>query len=67
MMEILVLGIERVVIVKSKHADSYLQARYREFPLPVDGGSEVEALQGALLELGHQGRQLWLSRNRRRR
>jgi len=51
MMEILVLGTERVVIVRVEDAESHLQARYREFPLPVDGGSEVEALQGALLDL----------------
>ncbi len=50
MMEILVLGIERVVIVKIESGD-YLQARFRDFPLPQDTGSELEALQGALLEL----------------
>jgi ATP-dependent Lon protease len=49
-MEILVLGIERVVIVKIEF-EGYLRARFRELPLPQDGGSEVEALQGALLEL----------------
>ncbi|MBV9611577.1 MAG: endopeptidase La [Acidobacteriaceae bacterium] len=51
MMEILVLGIERVVIVKLEATEPYLSAKYRVFPLPVDGGSEVEALAGALLEL----------------
>jgi ATP-dependent Lon protease len=50
MMEILVLGIERVVLVKIE-SEGYLRARYRELPLPQDTGSEVEALQGALLEL----------------
>jgi ATP-dependent Lon protease len=49
MLEILVLGTERVVIVKID-SDEFLSARYRELPLPEDTGSEVEALRGALLE-----------------
>jgi ATP-dependent Lon protease len=51
MMEILVLGSERVVLIKMDNSEAYLQARFRELPLPVDSGSEVEALRGALLEL----------------
>ncbi len=50
-MEILVLGVERVVVVKLDEADGYLNAKYRVLALPEDGGSEVEALSGALLEL----------------
>ena len=50
-MEILVLGIERVVLVKLDNEDGYLQGRYHLLELPEDGGSEVEALSGALLEL----------------
>ena len=50
-MEILVLGTERVVVVKLDNSDGYLTARYRVLALPEDGGSEVEALSGALLEL----------------
>ena len=50
-MEILVLGVERVVLVKLDNADGYLNAKYRVLALPEDGGSEVEALSGALLEL----------------
>src|SRR5882762_7292894 len=49
--EILVLGVERVVVVKLDSGGEYLSAKYRVFPLPNDGGSEVEALSGALLEL----------------
>ena len=49
--EILVLGVERVVLVKLENQESYLTAKYRAFPLPQDGGSELEALSGALLEL----------------
>jgi len=50
-MEILVLGTERVVVVKLDNVDGYLKAKYRVLALPEDGGSEVEALAGALLEL----------------
>ncbi len=50
-MEILVLGVERVVISKIETTEPYLAAKFRVLPLPVDGGSEVEALAGALLEL----------------
>jgi ATP-dependent Lon protease len=50
-LEILVLGVERVVVMKLDANDDYLRAKYRLFPLPEDGGSEVEALSGALMEL----------------
>src|SRR5437762_300055 len=51
MLEILVFGIERVVIVKLEGTEPYLSAKFRVLPLPEDGGSELEALSGALLEL----------------
>ncbi len=51
LMEILVLGVERVVIAKVEPNFPYLAAKFRTFPLPQDGGSEVEALSGALLEM----------------
>ncbi len=54
MMEILVLGADRVVIVKLEGTEndekSYMRARYRLLPLPEDRSSEMEALEGALLE-----------------
>ena len=50
-MEILVQGVERAVAVKLETDEPYLRAKYRALPLPEDGGSEVEALSGALLEL----------------
>ncbi len=50
-LEILVLGLERVVVAKLESTEPYLSAKYRILPLPEDGGSEVEALSGALLEL----------------
>ncbi len=51
MMEILVLGVDRVVVVKLEATEPYLSAKFRILALPEDGGSEVEALSGALLEL----------------
>jgi ATP-dependent Lon protease len=50
-LEILVLGVERVVVVKLDANGPFLAAKYRIFALPDDGGSEVEALSGALLDL----------------
>ncbi|MGA8025658.1 MAG: endopeptidase La [Bryobacteraceae bacterium] len=51
MLEILVLGVERVVVVKLESSDPYLSAKFRVLSLPHDSGSEVEALSRALLEL----------------
>ena len=50
-MEILVLGVERVVVAKLEESEPFLRVKYRVLPLPEDGGSEVEALSGALLDL----------------
>ncbi len=51
MLEILVLGVERVVVVKLESDGPYFRAKYRNLSQPEDTGSEVEALSGALLEL----------------
>ena len=51
MLEILVLGMERVVLVKLEASEPYLSAKFRILEAPQDGGSELEALSGALLEL----------------
>jgi len=58
MMEILVLGVERVVVAKLEVGEAYLSAKFRIFPLPQDGGSEVEALSGALMEMAGKAIQL---------
>ncbi len=50
-LEILVLGVERVVVMKLESTEPYLSAKFRVLPVPQDGGSEVEALSGALVEL----------------
>src|ERR1700753_3522215 len=44
MMEILVLGLERVVLVKLDSNEPYLTAKYRTLPAPEDGGGEVGAM-----------------------
>lgn len=51
LLEILVLGVERVVVMKFEATEPYLVAKFHPLPLPEDGGSEIEALQGALLDL----------------
>ena len=51
LMELLVQGVERVVILKIEHEHEYLQARFLPSPLPTDMNAEVQALQGALVEL----------------
>jgi ATP-dependent Lon protease len=49
--ELLVLGMERVALSKLDASEPFLKARVTPLPLPEDKGSEVEALQGALIEL----------------
>lgn len=49
--ELLVLGVERVAVIKFEQTDPYLQARVRPLPLPEDKSAELEALQGALMDL----------------
>src|SRR5579859_2530605 len=50
-LELLVLGMERVVLSKLDNSEPFLRARVIPMPLPEDKGQEVEALQGALIEL----------------
>ena len=50
-LEILVLGVERVVVMKLEATEPFLMAKFRLLDTPQDHGSEVEALSGALLEL----------------
>ena len=51
LMEVLVMGSERVVLVRVDHEDGYLKARVSPSPLPEDRGPEVEALVQAIIEL----------------
>jgi ATP-dependent Lon protease len=52
LVEVLVLGVERVIIVKFEEAEPFLRARVRPHPVPLESSPEVEALTRALLELG---------------
>src|SRR5437764_11108798 len=38
-LEILVLGVERVVVMKLEATEPFISAKFRAFPLPHDGGS----------------------------
>jgi ATP-dependent Lon protease len=49
--ELLVLGMERVVLSKLDSSEPFLRARVMPLPLAEDKGPEIEALQGALIEL----------------
>ena len=51
LMEVLVMGTERVVIVKVESEDGFLKGRVLSSPLPEDRGAEVEALMQAIVEL----------------
>ncbi len=50
-LELLVLGMERVALIKLDASEPFLKARVTPLPLPEDKSSEIEALQGALIEL----------------
>src|SRR5271169_1942091 len=50
-LELLVLGMERVALVKLDTSEPFLKARVTPLPLPEDKSSEIEALQAALIEL----------------
>jgi ATP-dependent Lon protease len=53
-MEVLVQGVERVVLVKVEQTEPFLAARVQSMPLPEDGGMEVEALVRALIDLARR-------------
>jgi ATP-dependent Lon protease len=56
--ELLVLGVERVSLIKLDASEPFLRARVNPLPLPKDKGPEVEALQAALVELATAAIQL---------
>ncbi len=49
--ELILQGVERVVLVRLEQTTPYLKAAVRPLPLPDDNGTEVEALHRAILEL----------------
>src|SRR5580692_9343962 len=50
--DVLVLGIERVVIVKVDDAEGFMTARVRALPMPDDSSRETEALTLSIVEMG---------------
>ena len=51
LMEVLVMGIDRVKVTAVELKDGYLQAEVEAFPLPEDMGPEVEALHSTIVDL----------------
>jgi ATP-dependent Lon protease len=49
--ELMVLGMERLALLKLDDSEPFLTARVTPLPLPEDKGNEVEALQSALVEI----------------
>lgn len=49
--ELMVLGMERIALLKLDDSEPFLKARVTPLPLPEDKDAEVEALQSALVEL----------------
>src|SRR5258708_2058880 len=50
-LELLVLGMERVALIKVDDSEPFMRARVHPLPLPEDTSAEMEALQGALVDL----------------
>jgi ATP-dependent Lon protease len=50
--DVLVLGIERVVIVKVDDTEGFMTARVRALPMPDDSSRETEALTLSIVEMG---------------
>jgi ATP-dependent Lon protease len=57
-MELVVQGVERVVVMRVEQTESYLSARVRLAPVPEDSNTEIEALQRAIVELASRAIQL---------
>ncbi len=51
LMELIVLGVERVSLLKLEQPGPYLKVRVQPFPLPDDTSPEVEALHRSVIEL----------------
>ena len=57
-MELIVLGVERVTLLKLDQTEPFLKARVRPYPLPDENTPEVEALHRAVVELAGRAIQL---------
>jgi ATP-dependent Lon protease len=49
--ELIVQGVERVTLLKAEQTEPFLKARVQPLPEPTDGGTEVEAMYRAVVEL----------------
>ena len=58
LMEVLVMGSDRIVLVKVDQEEGYLKAKIAPSPLPEDRGPEVEALMQAIVELASKAVEL---------
>jgi ATP-dependent Lon protease len=58
LLELVVQGVDRAVVLKVEQTTPYLAARARVLPAPADGGAEVEALHRAILELAAKALEL---------
>lgn len=52
--EVVLLGVERVVIIRLDQEDTYLKARVRPLPLPDERSTEVEALHRELIDMANK-------------
>src|SRR5712691_6073673 len=57
-MELMVQGVERVVIIRIEQTEPYLRARVRLAPVPEESNTEIEALQRAIVERASRAIQL---------
>jgi ATP-dependent Lon protease len=55
---LIVQGVERVVLIKIEQAEPYLVARVKLAPVPEDTNTEIEAMRRAILELSARAIQL---------
>jgi ATP-dependent Lon protease len=57
-LQVMVSGLDRIAVIKIEHNEKFLSAKIRDLPLPLDGGTEVEALSSAVLDLANRAIQL---------
>src|SRR5262249_29296617 len=52
--EVILLGIERIVMIKLEETNAYLQGRVKPLPLPEQKNPEIEAIHRELLEMAQK-------------
>ena len=57
-LQVMVLGVERVVLIKLQRDENYLNARVRPSPVPEERSIEIEALRREVLELARRANEL---------